>query len=157
LDDFLFKPDEEQPLQRRIDQVLKWLPDELEATVVQLLTKAVGTPSDMTNILTQFEERAAIINRASRYRSRALVVEVKFTLHSKFPYVHDRFAIIDDELWHFGATVGGLHNLVNAASRGWDVDEHGAVSFFERAWSANLDGGQDHHSRARRRRGGEHA
>jgi hypothetical protein len=47
---------------------------------------------------------------------------------------HDRFAIIDDELWHWGANVGGTHHEVNAYSRGWPVHETGAVAYFERLW-----------------------
>jgi hypothetical protein len=48
--------------------------------------------------------------------------------------VHDRFAIVDDELWHFGATVGGAHRSVNAFSRGWDAKTTRASEFFEEAW-----------------------
>ena len=48
--------------------------------------------------------------------------------------VHDRFAIVDDELWHFGATVGGAHRSVNAFSRGWDASTTRAAEFFDEAW-----------------------
>ena len=84
---------------------------------------------------------ANAINSSNRYRSGRLVVEVRFTLGTKFPYVHDRFAIIDDELWHFGATVGGLHQDVNAATRGWDVDDNDALRFFEVAWEGERNNG----------------
>jgi hypothetical protein len=47
---------------------------------------------------------------------------------------HDRFAIVDHELWHFGATVGGSHRSLNAFSRGWDAAAHGAVEFFGEIW-----------------------
>ncbi len=33
---------------------------------------------------------------------------------------HDRFAVIDFELWHFGSTVGGAYPKFGAATRGWD-------------------------------------
>lgn len=49
--------------------------------------------------------------------------------------VHDRFAIVDDELWHFGATVGGAHRSVTAYSRGWDTRTTRAGEFFEEAWN----------------------
>ena len=49
--------------------------------------------------------------------------------------VHDRFAIIDDELWHFGATVGGSHRSVTAYSRGWSAQATRAGEFFEEAWN----------------------
>jgi hypothetical protein len=51
-----------------------------------------------------------------------------------FPHLHDRFAIVDDELWHFGATVGGGHPNLNAASRGWSVASTRALDFFEEVW-----------------------
>lgn len=48
--------------------------------------------------------------------------------------IHDRFAIVDNELWHFGADVGGAHLSINAASRGWNAEERGAVRFFDNVW-----------------------
>jgi hypothetical protein len=50
--------------------------------------------------------------------------------------LHDRFAIVDDELWHFGATVGGTHRSINAFSRGWSATDTGAVSFFQQLWDS---------------------
>lgn len=137
----------------RLDQVLKWFPLTLVANDVRLLTKRVGSERTETDIVKQFAECAADINRFSRYRFGTLSIQIRFTLEIKFPYLHDRFAIIDDELWHFGATVGGLHNLVNAASRGWDVDDHDAVRFFDNAWDGEEDISQEHGNRSRGRRG----
>lgn len=51
-----------------------------------------------------------------------------------FPYAHDRFAIVDGELWHFGATVGGGHSSLTAATRGWCAVQTGAADFFKRVW-----------------------
>ncbi|GGK27713.1 hypothetical protein [Salinarimonas ramus] len=48
---------------------------------------------------------------------------------------HDRFALIDDELWHWGANVGGTHHEVNAFSHGWSALETGAVDYFDRIWN----------------------
>lgn len=33
--------------------------------------------------------------------------------------VHDRFALLDDEIWHFGCTVGGITSTLTAYSGGW--------------------------------------
>ena len=33
--------------------------------------------------------------------------------------IHDRFAWMDGEIWHFGSTVGGIKPHVTAYSRGW--------------------------------------
>jgi len=134
LDDFLFKPQGDGPLQPRIDQVLNWFQPMFRASNVRLLTNAIGSKADRADIVDQLERCAEIINAANPYRPRSLVIDVRFTLGKNFPYVHDRFAIIDDELWHFGATVGGFHHAVNAATRGWHVDDHDAVTFFEIAW-----------------------
>lgn len=146
MDDYLFKEDVGS-FQSRIDQVLDWLPLTLAANDVRLLTNSNGTVASRHDIGKQLEERATNINNFSRYRQGRLVVEVRFTLGTLFPYVHDRFAIIDDELWHFGATVGGLHNDLNAATRGWNVDDHDALRFFEIAWKGEANGAQ----------GGKHA
>lgn len=54
--------------------------------------------------------------------------------------LHDRFAIIDNELWHFGATVGGAHRSINAFSRGWDANEKGAITYFEQMWTLHSPG-----------------
>lgn len=151
LDDYLFKTKVGSP-QSRIDQILNWLPDTLVAYDVRLLTKEIGAQAFMADIVRQFEARAAEINKASGYRSQNVVIQVRFTLERTFPYVHDRFAIVDNELWHFGATVGGLHNLVNAATRGWDVDRHDAVRFFDAAWDGDRDAGQDRRRASRGRR-----
>jgi hypothetical protein len=51
------------------------------------------------------------------------------------PEIHDRFAIIDDVLWHCGATIGGLHNAINAMTFGWSARDTKAITFFERLWN----------------------
>lgn len=48
---------------------------------------------------------------------------------------HDRFALIDDELWHLGANVGGTHHEISAYSHGWPAYDTGAVEYFERLWN----------------------
>ena len=47
----------------------------------------------------------------------------------------DRFAIVDDGLWHFGSTVGGGHPGLTAASGPWSASDTRAVEFFEECWS----------------------
>lgn len=37
--------------------------------------------------------------------------------------IHDRFALMDGEIWHFGGTVGGVNSHLTAYSRGWP--DHG--------------------------------
>lgn len=33
--------------------------------------------------------------------------------------IHDRFVLLDDEIWHFGGAVGGVNLHQTAYSRGW--------------------------------------
>lgn len=46
-------------------------------------------------------------------------IEVKLLRNGWDKKCHDRFAVLDGELWHFGANVGGHHAALNACSRGW--------------------------------------
>lgn len=34
-------------------------------------------------------------------------------------HIHDRFTIMDGDIWHCGATIGGMHADLNALSHGW--------------------------------------
>ena len=52
-----------------------------------------------------------------------------------FPFLHDRFAIVDGDLWHFGSTVGGGHPGLTAASGPWSASDTRAAEFFEESWS----------------------
>lgn len=45
-------------------------------------------------------------------------------------WVHDRFAIMDQEIWHFGAAVGGMHKKLSAFSRGWKDEGDALRNFF---------------------------
>ncbi len=148
LDDYLFKPTE-GPLQNRIDQVLMWFSGDSLASDIRLLTSSIGDADAENDIVQQFNDRARKINSWNRYPN-SLQIHIKFTLQKEFPYVHDRFSIIDDELWHFGATVGGLHDQVNAATRGWDVNDHDALEFFNMAWAGDSDLTHSHDYRGRR-------
>lgn len=66
--------------------------------------------------------------------STGVELSVCLNLTKKFNYIHDRFAIIDNELWHFGGTVGGFNSKLSAASRGWDATELNAIEFFNEVW-----------------------
>ena len=140
LDDYLFKPRQEgQSRQSRYDQILEWVPHTLIANNIRFLTNEHEDRAERVRIRDLFNARALAIKQGVPRRSGEPRIEIKFTLQKDFPYVHDRFAIIDDELWHFGATVGGLHHHVNAATRGWDAEVLGAVRFFNEAWKGDTD------------------
>lgn len=144
LDDYLFKPDR-GTVETRLDHILNWFTESFRAGDVRLLTSSLGSADVEADIAKQCSERAQWISSLDPYA--AVTISVKFTLQIDFPYVHDRFAIIDDDLWHFGATAGGLHAQVNAATRGWVAEDHGARGFFDLAWD-----GDDDLARRRRKR-----
>ena len=54
----------------------------------------------------------------------------------RFPYAHDRFAIADEKLWHFGHTVGGGGRAMTAMTGAWDAVLTEAQRFFRQAWDA---------------------
>jgi len=69
-------------------------------------------------------------------RNEAFTIDVRLVREGRgeVRLPHDRFAIVDDELWHWGANVGGTHHEVNPYSRGWSAHDTGAAAYFERLW-----------------------
>jgi hypothetical protein len=150
MDDFLFRDDNGGGFRARLMQVMSWLPDTLAAQDVRFLTAAPPTQTERREIEQTLAARERAINGWVR-RQAGMTIQVRFSLRREFPYVHDRFAIVDDDLWHFGATVGGLHHQVNAVSHGWNIEDHDAVNFFNLAWAGDPDAGVNHGRRNRRR------
>ncbi|MEZ8652935.1 hypothetical protein AB6D60_02995 [Vibrio splendidus] len=139
IDAYFFNPDKDkEPKQARLDKIRDWFFNDLmDASDIRILTSCNDKDS-ITNddINTQFYELAEMIN-LDRTESNKCQINIQFTLLTHFNYIHDRFAVIDDELWHFGATVGGFHSQVSAVTRGWDAEKHGAIEFFELAWQGD--------------------
>lgn len=134
VDEYLLMPDKEKGNPgRRIDEILSWLPEDLAASDIRLLTRnhREVNQTDVNKLLQQAQK----INRHNARRHKECRIEIRTHLTIDCNFIHDRFAIIDDELWHFGATVGGFHSKVSAASRGWRAVEHGAIQFFEDIWN----------------------
>lgn len=149
IDDYLFKPTKEKgSVPDRVSAILEWFPYDFVAKDVRILTREVGTPESTDDVVRMFQEHSSLIN--TRAYDREINLQVRFTLVTQFDYVHDRYAIIDDELWHFGATVGGFHHQVNAATRGWSAREHDAYTFFDLAWRGDNDRGRSHDGRRSR-------
>ncbi len=71
------------------------------------------------------------------YKDRRLSSESKIGIaiikRNTPPFIHDRFAVTDGELWHFGGTVSGEQKLT-AVSRGWNADSHGFIFLFKQIW-----------------------
>lgn len=130
IDKHLFSEDGKNPSHsRRIKKVVNWF----LTNHIQTIRVLTGHHDDQAEIENEFKELEYFIINSRTKVDAPLKVEISFSLKD-FDYIHDRFAIIDEELWHFGATVGGFHRDVNAASRGWSADAHKAVQFFDTAW-----------------------
>jgi len=131
LDDFLFNEGDTENLDDRLDQILAWFPNGFSAPDVRLLTTSRSKIVDR-----QIRERIADHETAINQNPYVKVsITPNFNLKTNFNYIHDRFAIIDNDLWHFGSTVGGLHWRLSAATRGWPAEDHGAVQFFDDVWT----------------------
>jgi hypothetical protein len=48
--------------------------------------------------------------------------------------LHDRFAVTDRELWHFGADVGGAHKGLTMSTGAWCAQGTNANNFFDELW-----------------------
>ena len=104
-----------------------------QALDVRLLTSR----SDIDNQDREWRRRT-LVRHLNSNRSEPGGVDVRWSTkldkHS-FPFLHDRFAIVDGALWHFGSNVGGGHPGLTAASGPWSASDTRAVEFFEECWS----------------------
>lgn len=61
--------------------------------------------------------------------------EIKYKYITKdFKQIHDRFAVIDNQLWHFGSDIGSSLPDFHATSFGWDAEELQVDKFFKELW-----------------------
>jgi hypothetical protein len=85
----------------------------LDRSIKRESFEIVGYPSN----LTCDKETALIINKLRAY---FVTVELWCFKSAAGPrFVHDRFALLDSELFHFGGNVGGTQKGVTAFSYGW--------------------------------------
>lgn len=133
VDEYLLMPDSGNPAER-IEQILTWLPLRLAASDIRLLTKQHREVAEAD--LNRFQQQARAISNYTPRREKECCIEVRMHLTQNCNFIHDRFAIVDDELWHFGGTAGGFQASVSATSRGWRAAVHGAIDFFEEIWNA---------------------
>ena len=59
------------------------------------------------------------INTLRSFETRHSIYFAREDYLESLEYIHDRFAWIDGEIWHFGAAVGGMHAGYHAVSSGW--------------------------------------
>ncbi|EIU7148983.1 TPA: hypothetical protein ACXOGI_003892 [Pseudomonas aeruginosa] len=130
IDKHIFSEDGDKPDHSlRIQKVANWFITE-QLKSVRILTSRHDSRNSIETIFAELQE---VVTSTRGKLGTPIDINLLFSL-GDFDHIHDRFAIIDDELWHFGATVGGFHRDVNAASRGWDANTHRALDFFNLAW-----------------------
>lgn len=135
IDEYLLIPDQGKgSVTDRVEKILTWLPSCIAASDIRLLTKQHQEVSE--GDLMKFKKRAQDISNYGARRGKECFIQIKMHLTRQCGFIHDRFAIVDDELWHFGGTVGGFHAAISATSRGWRAADHGAIDFFEEIWNA---------------------
>ncbi|WP_426780416.1 hypothetical protein [Pseudomonas aeruginosa] len=137
IDKHLFSADGQKPDDsRRINKIVDWFYTDHIQTV-KILTGYHGSQKEIEKA---FEDLKQVVTEGRANLAPPITIALSFALRDA-DCIHDRFAIIDNELWHFGATVGGFHRDVNAVSRGWNADTHNAVQFFDTVWKmANANG-----------------
>ncbi len=85
------------------------------------------------NTFRQVREYDKEIQRVKPQIHQMFSIEIH-KLSDKTP-IHDRFAIMDGEIWHCGAAVGGMHGALSAVSRGWPDKDGALKKFFMRSGS----------------------
>lgn len=132
VDEYLFKASGDE-IETGVNKVMDWFWRCSGSPEIKIATMCFAHPERVE--IETLANRAIDNINANREYSDYLSFGIKYSLcKGRFQYLHDRFAVIDDEMWHFGATVGGIHNKISAISRGWDADDHGAIDFFNELW-----------------------
>lgn len=146
LDAYFLKPEappgtnEESLITNRISVIINKLeevalnyPDGLEIKILTDTPYSADKKKE-EEMLANFDEVKKLAQELCQQGSAGVELSVCLELTKKFNYIHDRFAIIDDELWHFGGTVGGFNSKLSVASRGWDATKLNAIEFFNEVW-----------------------
>ena len=102
-----------------------------EAKLVRIISSKPKNYVEQFNKYNSIEQEKRRVNG----QKRDFEISCKYIKKSTFRMPHDRFAIVDDELWHWGANVGGTHHEVNAFSRGWSAARTNAHEFFNTLWA----------------------
>ena len=84
-------------------------------------------------IVTKNEMMNDYINGHKQYPNALNWVDIRFSDKLEYFYrIHDRFAILDDHVWHFGVGIGGMHKTFHALSGPWEDVDHSFRNFCEK-------------------------
>lgn len=135
LDAYLFKPEgkeiNESLINKKINEILAWFDEETSASSIRFMTRKTD---GLEALKEKCEEHMQLINTSKVGKKGRVSINLKY-LPEAFEIIHDRFAIVDNELWHFGAAVAGLNAGLNASSRGWSAKTSKAIIFFDEIWN----------------------
>lgn len=134
IDRYFFKPYDGENLKDRLEQLYKWIEgDYFQATEIKIISECGGKNEDQQQLKNDLRSYASDFNDIYRLGRTQHPLSLEFKILPD-DMVHDRFAIIDDELWHFGGTVGGFEKQFSVASRGWSAIDYGADELFYELW-----------------------
>jgi hypothetical protein len=93
---------------------------------------------DLRIITAQDEARNlfADISKLGFFNPDAKIGCKSYKKYGEFDIFHDRFAVTDGELWHFGGTVGGIQPDLTAVSRGGSAVSQKFINLFNQVWNA---------------------
>ena len=85
---------------------------------------------DKADIQTLFDNTNEYIRELRGRSNNVTTIEAVFI--NDMSWLHDRFAILDNILWHFGSDVGSSNKSLHATSYGWNAET--AIEFFKQLW-----------------------
>lgn len=99
---------------KELRQILLMLSNEDE---VRLQKIVILCQNEYSGIKSMYEERTKIVSKKT-IPVDIIICNMNIGKAASFD-IHDRFALLDNEIWHFGGTVGGVNAHLTAYSRGW--------------------------------------
>lgn len=97
--------------------------DEYESLIDLMCEQVISTLNTVFILCLNHFNEVKIRNRTRNGKEADIQVVVKVInmgkAESPIFEIHDRFVLLDDEIWHFGGTVGGVNLHLTAYSRGW--------------------------------------
>lgn len=95
----------------RILQVLLQRESIMDVPIIQLL---------LLTSLSKNADQKAIQSMLTEVKSNMAKTRISIIATKGDGVIHDRFALIDNYIWHFGSTIGAMHRSFNAFSGPWE-------------------------------------
>lgn len=125
LDNYLHKNMKESSV---FDSILKLIEINTQILDVRFYLRSKTNEDDINELINYYNE----LIRDGRKSHQGTKIECGF--FDDLNFIHDRFAIIDNNLWHFGSDVGASNQSLHATSYGWNSEQLKITNFFEELW-----------------------